>query len=143
MAQLLPPDSPRVLCISADVLLLSTRQLVLSLRYTTVAVSSTAEMQQRAAEPFDAVVVCHTLPPEECNNAIQVALQQWPRAEVIVLARTESRCMPGANRIVRSGAGPEFLLNTLDRLFQTRGIGHISPQWTPASPGSGTAAGRA
>ena len=143
MAQSLPPGSPRVLCISSDILLLSTRRMVLSLRYRTMAVSSMAEMQQLAGEPFDAVVVCHTLRPEECSSAIQVALQQWPRAEVIVLARAEGTCVQGANRVVRSGAGPEFLLNALDRLFQTRGIGQVSPQWTPAPQGSGTAVGRA
>lgn len=129
MDQSRSPAAARVVCVCSDSLLRTTRQLVLSLRYVTVSVPRAADLRLLAGEPFDAVILCHTLSAAEFALALDICLHQWPHAEIIVLSFTGNGAPFVADHVVRTGSGPEYLLNTVDHLLQS----HHAPPHTSAT----------
>jgi hypothetical protein len=72
-------DALRVLCLGRDISLLQTRLMVVATRYPSVA---TLDIERFLALPtercFDLILVCHTVPKEECELVAQVARVRWP-----------------------------------------------------------------
>lgn len=128
MKPLSQPASARVVCVCSDTLLRNTRQLVLSLRFGTVSVPRAADLKLLAAEQFDAVVLCHSLSASEFQTALELALRQWPAAEIIIVSFSGAGVTRQASHVVRTGSGPEHLLNTVDHLLNLhRGAARSAP----------------
>ena len=70
-----------------------------------------------AEERFDVVLLCHTLPAEECRRGMKLARRRWPAAKVMALSTEQMSCADFADRVVEAMKGPRVLLRAVDRLL--------------------------
>ncbi len=113
------PLRSRILCFSYDRILGETRRAVLQRRYDAVFVSSLHEVTDLiSAPPFDAIVLCHTVPFDERQGCIAFAGRVWPMAKIILVASGNELLQPGIDRAVLGLAGPEKLLHAVQQVLR-------------------------
>ena len=110
--------SNSILLYGRDPLLLATRRWILESRgYRTVAVTQLEEFDQFTGTQFELLILCHSLDPESCANALGLAASCWPGIKTLVLARNvfkPNTAVPG--QVVMALDGPLALISTLTNL---------------------------
>lgn len=102
-----------------DPQLLRLRKLVLETVGHSVRIASSGDQVRRIIETsqIDLLLLCHTLPTEECNNLIKVAQDAWPWIKVLVLVGTRTGCRGSdLDEEFDANEGPEKLLSKIDDL---------------------------
>lgn len=110
---------PHVLCISRDRVLGETRRKILESRYTAVSVENLEDLTVLAAgEAFDAIVLCHTLSPDDCQRCLEMVHRLWPGAKVVSMTAGATQGRPMGDRVVSGLSGPLALLNAVQQVLQ-------------------------
>jgi DNA-binding response OmpR family regulator len=112
------PDPASVLVFGRDDQLVHTRCLILEkagFRVRTAA--SLPDLRQLLAEPsMDVMLLCHTLSPQECDEALNLTHQRWPLMQTIALSSGSSDCgSDAADAVIEVREGPAKLINTVRR----------------------------
>jgi hypothetical protein len=112
-------SSARVLCIGRDPRLLETRQWVLQGRFESEHVSSIADLEALDdSKCFDLVIFCHTLSPEECRRAAEIARSRWRGVQVLGLSSHTEACGPPiCDQTVVGLDGPGVLLRKAEQML--------------------------
>ena len=107
-------ESPHIVSFSHDPLLGMTRASVLATRFETVSVSSLEELEAVSQSDEVAIVVlCHTVPEQERQRAIELARSSRPPKRVVVLAGGAMLSPVVNDGIACVGARPEQLLGAV------------------------------
>lgn len=111
---------PRVLCFSQDRVLGETRRAVLQRSYDAVFVSNLQELAASAAgEPFDVIVLCHTLSFEDRVACLKLAQTSWPLARFVSITTRNQDRQPVYGAAVGGLEGPQALLNCVQQTLQS------------------------
>ena len=107
-----------ILCFGRNPVLLATRCAVLAKQYRVVSVESLQEVAEvTSAEPFDVVLLCHTLSPEECRVSREIVHHRWPGAKLLALTSGGPGCKDSqTDRDLSSLEGPRALLRAVHDL---------------------------
>ncbi len=104
--------SPQVLVVSRDAMLLQTRQLILGAFFSVQGASRIREAGELiSSRPYDLIILCYTLTPEECRSIIGLAAKQKRPARVLMLTPNGIEAAgPVPGDAIMSEAGPYYLL---------------------------------
>lgn len=93
-------------------MLLRTRQLILGAFFTVQVAGRLREAEELiSSRPYDLIILCHTLSPEECRDLIGLASGQKSPARVLMLTPNGIHAAdPGLGDVMMSEAGPYYLL---------------------------------
>ena len=111
---------PQILVCGTDSTLLNTRRPVLrSVGFDVLTALRVEEIVALVQVPtVDALVVCHTLKPEQQQTAIAVLHHYRPNAKSIILTKGTTRKISAqSDAVVSTVEGPKTLIQTLDRLL--------------------------
>ena len=114
-----------ILCFSRSPVLLATRCAVLATRYDVVSANSLQDIARLSSGPaFDLVLLCHTLPTDECHAAAEFARHCWPGCKILALTSGAQSCAgTEVDRDLPGLEGPAALLRAIQDLTQN---GHHS-----------------
>ncbi len=110
------PKAPKnVLNVSADLNLLETRRAILEREGYLVSCASNAveAVLLCRQEPFDAVVVGHSLPKRQKHAVIQAVRKYSPAACIIGLYKISVAEAVGADIVIDSHDGPDILIEAI------------------------------
>lgn len=110
----------QILICGTDPTLLSTRRDVLrSVGFDVSTASRPEEIEGLIQVPtVDALVICHTLRPEQQQEALAVLHRYRPNAKSIVLTKSTTREISAhPDAFVSTAEGPKTLIQTLGRLL--------------------------
>ena len=104
--------SPQVLVVSRDAMLLQTRQLILGAFFNVQGAGRIREAEEMiSSRPFNLIILCYTLTPEECRRIIGMAAGQKRPAQILLLTPHGIQATdPGPGNAMMSEAGPYHLL---------------------------------
>lgn len=102
----------RVLIVSRDEMLLRSREMILGAFF---AVRSAGRFNEArtllTSNIFDLIVICHSLPPDECERLAAMARERSPRCQVLAMsASSRSSAKLWADKQLGVDAGPYGLL---------------------------------
>ncbi len=110
------PTPASVLVFGRDYQLVHTRSLILEKAgFRVRTASSLPEIQQLLSEPtMDLMLLCHSLSPQECNEALLLTHQRWPHIQTIALVSGSSDCgSKYTDAVMEAIEGPAKLINTV------------------------------
>jgi DNA-binding NtrC family response regulator len=112
------PTPASVLVFGRDYQLVHTRSLILEkagFRVRTAA--SLPDLHQLLAEPtMDVMLLCHSLSTEECDQALALTQQRWPRIHTISLTSGSSGCnSEPIDAVMNAVDGPAKLIQEVSR----------------------------
>jgi len=107
-----------VLVYGRDPRLLETRQWLLEAEgYHVLPISGIAQIKS-IAPPVDLLVVCHTVPSDECDLVLELASARWPGAhKLILVARTETPSCAAKAESFHTIEGPAKLVSLVHQLL--------------------------
>lgn len=71
---------------------------------------------------FDALIVAHSVPPEDRRRLISAVKQRWPRIPVLAVVADPQEEDKFADASVAGSAGPDALMEALNRLMREHPI---------------------
>ncbi len=107
------PTPASVLVFGRDFQLVHTRSLILEKAgFHVRTASSLPEISQLLSEPtMDVMLLCHSLSTEECDEALAMTQQRWPRIQTISMLSGSSGCASQPTDAVMNAAdGPAKLI---------------------------------
>ena len=107
------PTPAAVLVFGRDYQLVHTRSLILEKAgFRVRTASSLPDLHQLLAEPtMDVLLLCHSLSTEECNQALAMTQERWPRIQSISLLSGGSGCHSEAtDAVMNASDGPAKLI---------------------------------
>ncbi len=110
------PTSASVLVFGRDDQLVHTRCLILEkagFRVHTAA--SIPDLEQLLSQPtMDVMVLCHSLSPQDCDEALILTHERWPRLQTIALVSGSSNCgSEFADAVIETAEGPAKLVTAV------------------------------
>jgi DNA-binding response OmpR family regulator len=102
----------RVLVVSRDEMLLRSRQMILGAFFCVEGAGRFTEARALLnAKPFDLIVLCHSLTPNECEQLALLARKQIPRPQVLAMsASSPASTGSWADKQLGVDAGPYGLV---------------------------------
>jgi DNA-binding NtrC family response regulator len=106
---------PRVLCYGHDELLLYTRQRILDSEFQVEGCRDLAGLMEVLSRgPLDLVLLCQSVPDEECEEAIQRVRAESPKVKVLVLHESlPGACSAHSDATMENLEGPPALLHEI------------------------------
>jgi DNA-binding NtrC family response regulator len=107
-----------VLVFGRDYQLVHTRGLILEKAgFQVRTASSLPEIQQLLSKPtMDVMLLCHSLSPQDCAEALIITHERWPRIQTIALVSGSSGCgSKSADTIMEASEGPAKLISAVHR----------------------------
>jgi DNA-binding NarL/FixJ family response regulator len=110
---------PRLICYGHDEMLQYTRKCILEREFLVESCSEISRLAEILAEgPVDVVVLCHSVPEGECEEAIELSRATWPDVKVLVLrAGTNADCSVHSDKTMECLEGPPVLLYKVHSLL--------------------------
>ena len=111
-------------------MLLYTRKCILESDFSVETCSGLARLGEclRAA-PVRVVVICHSIPDQECEAAIQMARAAWSGIKILTLREGDhEECSLHADKSMESLEGPPALLHKVHALLGTASAENASYQ---------------
>ena len=110
------PTPASVLVFGRDHQLVHTRGLILEkagFRVRTAA--SVPDIQQLLSEPImDVMVLCHSLSPQDCDEAVALTHERWPNLQTIALTSGSRDCgSESADAVMAASDGPAKLIHAV------------------------------
>jgi DNA-binding response OmpR family regulator len=105
-----------VLVFGRDHQLVHTRTLILQKAgFLVHTAASLPDIQQLPNEPsVDVMLLCHSLSPQDCDEALAITHHRWPRMQTIALTAGHSDCgADSADVIMEVAEGPAKLINAV------------------------------
>jgi len=102
----------RLICYGHDDMLLYTRKCILSRDFSVEICSGLARLGECLRQgPVRVVVICHSVPDQECEVAIEMSRAAWPGIKILTLREGEQGvCSLRADKSMESLEGPPALL---------------------------------
>jgi DNA-binding NtrC family response regulator len=77
--------------------------------------SSVPDLQQLLSEPrMDVMVLCHSLSPQDCDEALLLAHDRWPQIQTIALVTGSSDCgSKSTDAVMEAFDGPARLIDAV------------------------------
>jgi len=124
------PTRPRLICYGHDNMLLYTRKCILEGDFSVEICSGLARLGESLREgPVRVVVICHSVPDEECEAAIQMARAAWPGVKILTLQEGDHQvCSLHADKSMDNLEGPPALLSKVHALLGTASAENASYQ---------------
>jgi DNA-binding NtrC family response regulator len=110
------PTPASVLVFGRDYQLVITRSLILEKAgFHVRTATSVPDIQQLLSEPtMDVMVLCHSLSPQDCDEALLITHQRWPNMQTVALVSGSSSCgSEAADAIMEATEGPAKLINAV------------------------------
>jgi len=110
------PAPASVLVFGRDYQLVHTRSLILEKAgFHVRTASSLPDIHQLLSEPsMDIMLLCHSLSNQECNEALSITHERWPRIQTIALISGSSGCgSDSADVVMESTEGPAKLISAV------------------------------
>lgn len=111
---------PRLLCYGHDDLLLFTRKKILEREYfveTCTHITGLEPILSRG--PIEVVVLCHSVPDEECQEVLLRVRERSPSVKVLVLYETDPQfCTEHSDKTMESLDGPYTLIEDVHALMK-------------------------
>ena len=107
------PTTHSVLVFGRDFQLVHTRSLILEKAgFRVRTASSLPDIHQLLSEPtMDVMLLCHSLSTQECDEAITMTLERWPRIQTISLIAGSSGCASKpTDAVMNATDGPAKLI---------------------------------
>lgn len=106
------PARPRLICYGHDDMLLYTRKCILSRDFSVEICSGLARLGECLREgPVRVVVICHSVPDQECAVAIEMSRAAWPGIKILTLREgDQGLCSLHADISMENLEGPPALL---------------------------------
>lgn len=111
-----------ILMYGRDERLLETRQWVLQSRgYRVVTIVYPSDFAAiPLTPPIKLLLLCHSLSPEECDNAIALASARWDGIQSLALVADSTRAPSGIlGQLLHTMEGPEKLISVVGELVGT------------------------
>jgi hypothetical protein len=111
-------------------MLLYTRKCILESDFSVEICSGLAGLGEHLRQgPVRVVVVCHSVPDQECEAAIQMSRAAWPGIKILTLREGDhEECSLHADKTMESLEGPPALLYKVHSLLGTASAGNASYQ---------------
>jgi DNA-binding NtrC family response regulator len=112
------PTSAAVLVFGRDHQLIHTRGLILEKAgFRVRTASSLPDIHQLLSEPtMDVLLLCHSLSTAECNEALAMTQERWPRIQTISLISGSSGCSSQpTDAIMNAADGPAKLIQEVNK----------------------------
>ncbi len=102
-------------------MLLYTRKCILERDFSVEICKGLAKLGECLREgPVRVVVICHSVPDQECEAAIEMARAAWPGIKILTLREGEhEECSLHADKTMESLEGPPALLHKVHSLLGT------------------------
>jgi DNA-binding NtrC family response regulator len=110
------PTAASVLVFGRDYQLVHTRGLILEKAgFRVRTASSLPDIQQLLSEPaMDVMLLCHSLSTQECNEALVLTHERWPRIQTIALVSGSSDCgSQSVDTVIEATDGPAKLITAV------------------------------
>jgi hypothetical protein len=104
---------PRLLCYGHDDMLLYTRKCILEDDFSVEICRGLVQLADCLRRgPVRIVVLCHSVPDQECEAAIEIARAAWPGVKILTLREGDQgeECSLHADKTMASLEGPPVLL---------------------------------
>jgi hypothetical protein len=113
------PTRPRLICYGHDNMLLYTRKCILEGDFSVEICGGLTRLGECLSKgPVRVVVICHSVPDEECEAAIQMARAAWPGIKILTLREGDhEECSLHADKSMESLEGPPALLHKVHALL--------------------------
>jgi DNA-binding response OmpR family regulator len=105
-----------VLVFGRDHQLVHTRSLILEKAgFRVLTASSLPDIQRLLSEPtMDVMVLCHSLSPQDCNDALRITHERWPHIQTVALVSGSSNCgSQVADTVMDATDGPVKLISAV------------------------------
>src|SRR3954469_14092979 len=101
-------NRPRLICYGHDDMLIYTRKCILERDFAVELCRGLAGLKELLAQgPVQVVVLCHSVPQWECDEAIELSRAAWPEVKVLTLQEgITGECTLHADRTMESLEGP-------------------------------------
>src|ERR1700747_2018487 len=102
------PSRPRLICYGHDNMLLYTRKCILDGDFSVEICSGLSRLGECLREgPVRAMVVCHSVPDQECEAAMEMARVAWPGVKILALREGDhGECSLHSDKTMESLEGP-------------------------------------
>lgn len=110
---------PRLICYGHDDMLLYTRKCILEREFAVEICCSVVRLGEVLAQgPVLVVVLCHSVPDWECEEAIELSRAAWPGVKILTLQEgVTGECTLHADRTMESLEGPPVLLHKVHSML--------------------------
>ena len=127
-----------ILIYGRDPQLLNTRRLLLEKSGHQVRVTMDINQVDRVADlmAVDLLIFCHSLSPEQCDQALVFAHARWPKVKVLVLTAGLAGCSDAlSDKVLDAMQGPAKLISTVSQLVPLEATAqtHVHQGRDPAS----------
>jgi DNA-binding NtrC family response regulator len=111
---------PRLLCYGHYELLLYTRKKILEREVFVETCTQISELPAILSRgPVEIVMICHSVPDEECHEVLHCVRAYCPEVKVLVLHGTATEtCTEDSDKTMGSLEGPTMLLNDVRALME-------------------------
>jgi hypothetical protein len=109
-------------------MLLYTRKCILQSDFSVEICTGLARLGECLRQgPVRVVVICHSVPDQECEAVIEMARATWPGIKILTLREgVEETCSLHADKTMESLEGPPALLYKVHSLLGTAAAGNAT-----------------
>jgi DNA-binding response OmpR family regulator len=114
------PCRLRVLCYGHDEMLLYTRKQILDREFRAERCETLAGLTEALARgPLDLVLMCQSVPDQECQEVMDLSRAAWPEVKILVLQEgTHGACSMNSDVAMENLGGPPALLHEIHALLR-------------------------
>jgi DNA-binding NtrC family response regulator len=111
---------PGLICYGHDDLLLFTRKKILEREFSVETCTQVPELDAALSRgPVEVIVICHSVPDEECHEVVLRVREQSPSAKVLVLYEAVPEvCTEDSDKTMECLEGPSTLLRDVRALME-------------------------
>ena len=109
----------RLICYGHEDMLLFTRKCILEREFSVEVCGGLTRLGELLAQgPVHVVVMCHSVPDWECEEAIELSRAAWPEVKILTLREGDhGECPLHSDRTMESLDGPPTLLRKLHSML--------------------------
>jgi hypothetical protein len=118
----------QLICYGHDDMLLYTRKCILQSDFSVEICTGLARLGECLRQgPVRVIVICHSVPDQECEVAIEMARATWPGIKVLALREgIPETCSLHADKTMENLEGPPALLYKVHSLLGTASAGNAT-----------------
>jgi hypothetical protein len=109
----------RLICYGHEDMLLFTRKCILEREFSVELCRGLIQLDELLAQgPVHVIVMCHSVPDSECEEAMGLARAAWPEVKILTLREGDhGECPLHSDRTMESLDGPPMLLSKVHSML--------------------------
>ena len=110
-----------LICYGHEDMLLFTRKCILEREFSVELCGGLTRLGELLAQgPVHVVVMCHSVPDSECEEAMELSRAAWPEVKILTLQEgNRAECSFHSDRTMENLEGPPILLRKLHSMLGT------------------------